>query len=621
MDSEEMFMEMIQRIIANESNVTLFVTKDPKKINWLINTIYSYLKMTKIATLKELTSAEIRLGRETGVMKVATSKLCNEMRARASVDFVVYHYDTFNTFPTQATYRGETEGAKFEKLKTEGIGAIIGEIDKKMKVSPSKEKFFGILTGINTKKDLDVWYDALYNWSYSNEIWNVRNSTNLDQTVKHHFFVVLPTLNIVGEELLDRCIVVKTVPSTYEERRDELQDRYDQMVYEFEAKGIMTPKIREDLKLLLDRTTIEAGAGLTRHEVQTVVYKGTSLYLQGLRKSPISPEDFNKQKGIKIEKEGLLSLEKTDFGFEMIGGYKEEKEYIIQRFVYPITHPDLAEELGVEAPEGIMFAGPGGLGKSIFAYALANVLHLNLLGLKTKNVLSEWVGQSEKRIGGAFETAENYVPAMIWMDEIESIAPSRAKRSAESTSSGDTGGRILSALLEYAGSPRRKAKLCGATNRPEQVDEDLMRPGRFDVVVPIPYPDHTARMEIARVHTDIKRKVPLDGKKEDIWRYIADNTEWFSGADIEKVIKWAANRVLMEIIENNGVGERIVKIQHIKEAIDNYSINKPRRLERELETMRAARQWCNEKIFINRIESRINQLKVMKKEGGFEITE
>ena len=221
-----------------------------------------------------------------------------------------------------------------------------------------------------------------------------------------------------------------------------------------------------------------------------------------------------------------------------IGGLDGVKQQLREAVEWPMRHPEVFEKMGVEAPRGILLFGPPGCGKTLLAKAVATESGANFIAVRGPEVLSKWVGESEKAIRQIFRKARQYAPAVVFFDEIDSIAPSRGYALDTRVTE-----RIVSQLLTEMDGIHRldNVVVIAATNRPDIIDPALLRPGRFDKLIYVPPPDLNARIEILKIHT---RNMPLAG---DVDLYeIARKTEGYSGADLEALVREAAMHALRE---------------------------------------------------------------------------
>ncbi len=248
-------------------------------------------------------------------------------------------------------------------------------------------------------------------------------------------------------------------------------------------------------------------------------------------------------------------VEVPEVHWDDIGGLENVKQELREAVEWPLKYPKIFEEMGIRPPKGILLFGPPGTGKTLLAKAAATESGANFIAVRGPEVLSKWVGESEKAIRKIFERARQVAPAIVFFDEIDSIAPARGFRH-------DTSGvtdRIVNQLLtELDGIvPLQNVVVIAATNRPDIIDPALLRPGRFDRLIYVPPPDKEARKQIFKIHT---RKVPL---ADDVdFDKLAELTEGYTGADIEAVVREAVMTKLREKLE---VGP--VEMRHFMEAL------------------------------------------------------
>ncbi|WP_297074129.1 CDC48 family AAA ATPase [Thermococcus sp.] len=241
-------------------------------------------------------------------------------------------------------------------------------------------------------------------------------------------------------------------------------------------------------------------------------------------------------------------LEVPNVRWDDIGGLEDVKQELREAVEWPLKYPEAFAGLGITPPKGILLYGPPGTGKTLLAKAVANESQANFIAIKGPEVLSKWVGESEKNIREIFRKARQAAPTVIFIDEIDAIAPRRGTDVNRVTD------RLINQLLtEMDGIQENSGVVViGATNRPDIIDPALLRPGRFDRLILVPAPDEKARLEIFKVHT---RKVPL---AEDVnLEELAKRTEGYTGADIAAVVREAAmlamRRALQEGIIKPGM--------------------------------------------------------------------
>jgi len=224
-----------------------------------------------------------------------------------------------------------------------------------------------------------------------------------------------------------------------------------------------------------------------------------------------------------------------------IGGLNEAKLELQEAVEWPLKYSEIFEHMDARPPKGILLYGPPGTGKTLLAKAVANESEANFISIKGPEILSKWVGESERAIREVFRKAKQAAPAIIFFDEIDAIAPVRGSGVGDS----HVPERVISQLLtEMDGLEElRGVVVIAATNRPDIVDPALLRPGRFDKLLYIPPPDLEARKEILRIHT--RRKPLADDVDLD---EIAKQTEGDTGADLEAVGNTAVMLAIREHI-------------------------------------------------------------------------
>lgn len=225
--------------------------------------------------------------------------------------------------------------------------------------------------------------------------------------------------------------------------------------------------------------------------------------------------------------------------YDDLGGLRNEVQKIREMVELPMRHPELFEKLGVEAPKGVLLFGPPGTGKTLLAKAVAGETNSHFLSISGPEIIGKFYGESEERLRELFKQAEENSPSIVFIDEIDSIAPKREEVT------GEVEKRIVSQLLTLMDGMKSRGKVVviAATNRPDSLDPALRRPGRFDREIEIGIPDETGRREILDIHT---RGMPID-EKVKLYQ-IAKVTHGFVGADLEVLAKEAAMRSLRRIL-------------------------------------------------------------------------
>ena len=225
--------------------------------------------------------------------------------------------------------------------------------------------------------------------------------------------------------------------------------------------------------------------------------------------------------------------------YDELGGLKNEVLKIREMVELPMRHPELFDKIGVEAPKGVLLYGPPGTGKTLLAKAVAGETNAHFISISGPEIIGKYYGESEGKLREIFAQAKENSPSIIFIDEIDSIAPKRDEVT------GDVEKRIVSQLLTLMDGmkPRGKVVVIAATNRPDSIDPALRRPGRFDREIEIGIPDDKGRFDILSIHT---RGMPID-KKVDL-KQISKTTHGFVGADLEMLSKEAAMRSLRRIL-------------------------------------------------------------------------
>ena len=245
---------------------------------------------------------------------------------------------------------------------------------------------------------------------------------------------------------------------------------------------------------------------------------------------------------IKVKsKEG--KLEKAKISYEDIGGLGTQVQRIREMIELPLKYPEVFERLGIEAPKGVFMYGPPGTGKTLTARAVANETDAYFISISGPEIMGKFYGESEARLRSVFEDAQKHAPAIIFIDEIDAIAPKREDMGGEKQVERRVVAQLLS-LLDGIES-RGHVIVIGATNIPNTIDPALRRPGRFDREISIPIPDKNGRLEILEIHT---RGMPL-AKDVDVEK-LAAITHGFVGADLEALAREAAMSALRKILPN-----------------------------------------------------------------------
>ncbi len=240
-----------------------------------------------------------------------------------------------------------------------------------------------------------------------------------------------------------------------------------------------------------------------------------------------------------------------------IGGLEEVKNELKKAIEWPLKYPNEFEELGINPPHGILLYGPPGTGKTMLAKAISNEAQANFISIKGPELLSKWVGESEKAVREIFKKGRQTAPCIIFFDEVDSIVPRRGIGIGDSRVTE----RIISQILtELDGIEElTDVVVIAATNRPDIIDPALFRPGRFDKIIYVPEPDQEARLEIFKVHSN---NMPLRDDVDLDW--LAGVTEGYTGADIAALCNEAA---MIALEENVGKDNKKIEMKHFDDAL------------------------------------------------------
>ncbi|CAI8156646.1 MAG: ATP-dependent zinc metalloprotease FtsH [Methanobacteriota archaeon] len=249
-----------------------------------------------------------------------------------------------------------------------------------------------------------------------------------------------------------------------------------------------------------------------------------------------------------------IYVEIPDVSWDSVGGLHEIKDRLKESVEWPLTKPDLFEHFGIKPPRGIVLFGAPGTGKTLLAKAIANEAKANFISIKGPEMISKWVGESEKAIREIFKKAKQSSPSIIFLDEFESIAGMRSSNS--STGGSDVANRVVNQLLASMDGVESLdgVIVVAATNRPEMIDPALLRSGRFERVLHVPPPDKEARESIMAIHSE---NMPLS---KFSLKDVMNNMDGFTGADIEAVCREAALIAMR-------AGKKKVNKSHFEDAV------------------------------------------------------
>ena len=295
------------------------------------------------------------------------------------------------------------------------------------------------------------------------------------------------------------------------------------------------------------------GRPIVEGQIERVDFMGYPLIYAITKVNPkgavlISDDTDVEYKEVIYQPEEGKTKEKTNIHYEDIGGLGRELQLVREMIELPLKRPEIFERLGIQPPKGVLLYGPPGTGKTLIAKAVANEVDAHFISLSGPEIMSKYYGESEKGLREKFEEAEQNAPAVIFIDEIDSIAPKREE------TKGEVERRIVAQLLSLMDGLKGRGQVIviAATNLPDSIDPALRRGGRFDREIEIGIPDKKGRLEIFQVHT---RGVPLaDNVKIEEY---ANSTHGFVGADIALLVKEAAMHALRKVIPQIKIDEEI----------------------------------------------------------------
>ena len=291
-----------------------------------------------------------------------------------------------------------------------------------------------------------------------------------------------------------------------------------------------------------------------------------------LQKIKITSEDFRDAlKEVRPSALREVQVQIPNVSWDDVGGLEELKEELREAIEWPIKHKEAFEYVDVETPKGILLHGPPGTGKTLIAKALAKMTESNFISIKGPELLSKWVGESEKGVREIFRKARQAAPCIIFLDEVDALVP---RRSGGDSGSHVTENVVSQILTEIDGLEElHNVLIVGATNRLDIVDEALLRPGRFDRIIEVPNPDVKGREQIFRIHT---KKKPL---ADDVnISKLVELTEGFSGAEIAAVANRAAITALKRYVSGKSKNIKEIKVTQ-QDLLDSINKVKPRKIE------------------------------------------
>ncbi len=397
------------------------------------------------------------------------------------------------------------EGTTLGNLK-----AVLKEVDGYLK----RWKSFLLLQNLSENREWETGLQsALRSWAIDPDI-IAKGSTVFLQTANAEA--------VLDEFTRDLVVVARVDPSTAAERRHIIESANREL--DVGADGGRVGEL------------VMATAGLNLHQLESILLES---YFTTRR---FGLSRIKELKSELVKKSGMLEVVDPEYSFHDIGGYDAIKDFVRKYIINVLQQSERARRFALPLPKGILFFGPPGTGKSLFANALATEIRLPFINLLTENIYSKWFGESGQRMRSAITMAEKMSPAIVFVDEIDRFG---RRSQGQGDSAGEESKRVFSQFLEWLGRPDRQAIIVGTTNVPEYLDEAFLRTGRFDYKIPVLYPGEKARAEIIKVHLGLgegtrRATAPLGFPPEEVddtlMARLMPLTRNFSGAELEELV-------------------------------------------------------------------------------------
>jgi transitional endoplasmic reticulum ATPase len=315
----------------------------------------------------------------------------------------------------------------------------------------------------------------------------------------------------------------------------------------------------------------EAAMNALRKIMPSIDFEQNEIPYETLMQLEVSMDDFGEAlKEIEPSAIREVFVEIPNVRWEEVGGLEEIKQKLIEAVEWPLRYPYLFKQANTKPPKGILLSGPPGTGKTLMAKALANESEVNFISVKGPELISKYVGESERGIREVFRKAKQASPCILFFDEFDSLVPARGM-----TSDSQVAERVISQFLtELDGLEELKGVLVlAATNRMDLIDSAILRPGRFDIILEFPLPDEKARLDILKVHTRGKPMSPDVDLKE-----LTQKTTGMTGSDIEVICQEASMTAIREFIKD-GCKEKKLQVsrEYFGLAMERLKARKPER--------------------------------------------
>ena len=336
------------------------------------------------------------------------------------------------------------------------------------------------------------------------------------ELMSDNIHIILFTENPLKDLLLESVKVVNVPLSTEEERRELIESFEKEIGKKFEDG------------LFDDRDAIiRATSGLNLIQFESLLYESAVKFK--IKRNEIIPASWFAEKKVELlNRAEYFTLSTPTHGLEAFASPEVIKNYIEKRIIKVIKEYDRAKKIGMRYPDGLLLFGMQGTGKTWLARAIAKEINVPFVEFSISSILSKYVGESEKKVERLIKVLEAIQPAVLFMDEIDALAPRRE------SIQGDAGvtRKILNRLMSWMADERKEVLVIGSTNRPQDMDEAFLRAGRFSHKIPLLLPNHETRAKIFQIHLNLRKSC----HKDIDYNELADRSEYFTGADIVKVI-------------------------------------------------------------------------------------
>jgi transitional endoplasmic reticulum ATPase len=362
------------------------------------------------------------------------------------------------------------------------------------------------------------------------------------------------------------------------------------------ATSVILMQLDADSALPSDRDVeqfakiLQSFAMVTGDVINMPYFGGKDRLFKVIGTAPQAPVIVNLNTQIIIQQPEYIVQDAARVSYEQIGGLERELRLVREMVELPLRHEELFERLGIEAPKGVLLYGPPGSGKTLIARAIAAESNLHFIKINGPEIIHKFYGESEARLREIFEDAIRKAPSVIFIDEIDAIAPRREKVL------GDVEKRVVATLLALMDGMVRRGRVVviGATNIPDLIDPALRRPGRFDREIVIPVPNAQGRLNILKIHS---RRMPLTPDVD--LEHLSQITHGFVGADIESLCKEAGMVTLrrhVQLYAKDKVDKILLEPEKMKVTMDDFLsalVEVEPSATREYATERSAVRWAN----------------------------